>query len=193
MDAREHVDERHADLDRRTVGLAGDALQPDEALHHRIVARELGVAAVLAEARDRAHDQRRVHPVQSRRIEPVARERPGQVVLDHDVGRGGRAQDRAAMGGVAEVERGRALVAVRGQVVGARPAHERRAPGARLVAEAGPLDLPHVGAQVAEQHGRVGSREHAREVEDAKAGEWGRYIDLGIPSGFALGVRSRSW
>ena len=57
VDAGQDVDEGDADLDRRTVGFAGDALQPDEALHDRVVARELGVAAVLAEARDRAHDQ----------------------------------------------------------------------------------------------------------------------------------------
>src|SRR5262249_51120393 len=49
--------------------------------------------------------------------------------------------------------------------------HERRAPGARLVAVAGALHLPHLRAQVAEQHGGVGPGEHAREIENEQAFE----------------------
>ena len=42
----------------------------------------------------------------------------------------------------------------------------RRAPGARVVAAVGALDLDHVGAEVAEQHRGQRAGEHAREVGD---------------------------
>jgi hypothetical protein len=62
------------------------------------------------------------------------------------------------------------LVAVDAEVVGALAAVvERRPPGARLVPLPRPLDLEHVGPQVAEEHGAVGTREDTTEVEHAHA------------------------
>src|SRR2546426_12352610 len=91
-------------------------------------------------------------------------------VLEHDVGaRGEAARDREAVGRL-EVHRDRALVAIHG--------HERRrlaaavrGAQARRVAANGVLHLDHIGAQVAEQHRAVRTRELVREVEDAEAVE----------------------
>src|SRR5690606_34249506 len=50
-------------------------------------------------------------------------------------------------------------------------AQPRRAPPARVVAGAGALDLDDVGAQIGQVLRAPGAGEHAREVENANAGE----------------------
>ena len=56
----------------------------------------------------------------------------------------------------------------------ARPLRvERRAPAARLVAGAGPLDLDHVGAEVGQHHRRERAGQDPREVEDPQRAERG--------------------
>ena len=47
----------------------------------------------------------------------------------------------------------------------------RRSPAAGVVAEPGPLDLDHLGAEVAEHHRRERSGEHAGEVEDPQVAQ----------------------
>ena len=86
--------------------------------------------------------------------------------LDQHVGALAERARELAVAVVREVERDRALVAVEPEVVGRIVAVPRRAPGARVVAAAGALDLDHVGAEVAERHRRERAREHAREVGD---------------------------
>ena len=57
------------------------------------------------------------------------------------------------------------------QVVRRLAVAERRAPGARRIARPGPLDLDDVRAEVGEDHRAVRTREDAREIEHAHAGE----------------------
>ena len=77
----------------------------------------------------------------------------------------------------------------------------RRPPGARVVARPGPLDLDHVGAEVAEQHRRVGARRArarsrrrsspARGPAHAAAAHYGRVRTLVI-SDLHLGASTRA-
>jgi hypothetical protein len=80
--------------------------------------------------------------------------------------------------GRGHVDRDRALVAVAGGevaglvgVVAVRVLDERRAPGARVVAHAGALDLDDVGTQVREDLRAPRAREHAGQIEDLDAVE----------------------
>ena len=91
----------------------------------------------------------------------------------------------------AQVDRDAALAAVDRGEVGADPAAERRAPGAGVVAGAGPLDLDDLGPEVGEQHRRVGAREDAREVEHPHPGE-GREIGARAPSAHNIGTSFRN-
>jgi hypothetical protein len=77
-----------------------------------------------------------------------------------------------------DIEGQRTLVAIGGEEIGALAGflavgagQERWAPAAGVVAGAGPLDLDHIGAEVAQQLGAAGSRQHAGEIEDPQAVE----------------------
>jgi hypothetical protein len=106
-------------------------------------------------------------------IEPVLRELPHLVVLEQHVGVRGEPlhQRRAFAGG--DVDGDRALAAIGTQVVGRHlmrgVAPPGRAPGARVVADFGALDLDDVGAIVGEQLSAPRTREHAAQVEHAHA------------------------
>src|SRR5262249_7230799 len=166
------------DLHRRPVWLAGDAHQAADALRQHVVAGARSVGPGLAEAADRAIDQAGMGVLQVGVAEAVAGHVADLEVLDHGVALGDKAPGQRLAGRLRDVDGDRALVAVGGEVVGALgrvlavlAAEVGRAPFARVVAGAGPLDLDHVGAEVAEElrAGRTG--EDARHVEDAQAGE----------------------
>ena len=167
VQAREHVDDRDADLRRRPVGLAGDAHQPGLGLDDEVVAGPAGGLAV-AEAGDRAVDEPRVHRPQLLEPDPERFRAAGAEVLDDDVGGRGQPQERRARQLAVEVERGAPLPAVDREEVGRLALDERRAPGARLVADARPLDLHHLRAEVGEHHRAVRPGEDAGEVEHAE-------------------------
>ena len=81
----------------------------------------------------------------------------------------GEATRLGQVGGVLEVEREAALVAVDRLEVGRLPPLVVRGPpGAGLVSSPGPLDLRHLGAEVGEHHRRERTGEDAGEVEDAQ-------------------------
>ena len=69
------------------------------------------------------------------------------------------------------------LIAAKDALIRPRPKR------AQVVAAAGPLELDHVGAEVAHQRGAVRPRDDAREIEDADALEHHRAVshDRGIP------------
>jgi hypothetical protein len=96
--------------------------------------------------------------------QPEALAGAGPERLDDDVGARTQRARQAQVVGLLEVEGHRALVAVEGQVVGGALVDERRTPGARVVAAVGPLDLDHLGAQIAERHGAQRPGQDAREV-----------------------------
>ena len=113
-------------------------------------------------------------------VEPPARHQPGAERLDQHVGAAGELARERDVAGVAEVERQRALVAVEPEVVGRLAVALRRPPGARVVAAVGPLDLDHVGAEVAEQHrGERARRARARSRRRGcrRAAPWGRHTN----------------
>jgi hypothetical protein len=130
----------------------------------------------VAEAGHAAVDEARVGRAQALVVEAVLLQAAGLEILDHDVGlRRHLLQERLAVGR-GHVDRDRALVAVAGRevaglvgVVAVRVLDERRAPGARVVADAGAFDLDDVGAQVREDLRAPGAREHAGQIEDLDA------------------------
>src|SRR5207253_11044952 len=82
---------------RLAVALAGDAHETADALDDEVVARAMRVRARLAETRDRAVDEIGLHRAQRFVVEPVFRELPDLVVLEHDVAlRGELAHDLLA-------------------------------------------------------------------------------------------------
>ena len=107
-------------------------------------------------------------------VEAEPRRDRGLVVVQQQVGVGGQAVEHGAAGIGLEVDDQAALVAVdRCEVRAAairRIAPVGRTPAARLVA-VGRLDLPDLGAQVAEEHAGDRPRVDARAVEHADAGE----------------------
>ena len=162
----DEVDDRRADLQRRPVGLAGDAHEPAHRLQQQVVAGQARGALGGAERGDRARHKARVALAQRVAAEPPRGHQAGAEGLDQHVGALAERPRQLAVAVVDEVERDRALVAVEAEVVGRVLAVPRRSPGARVVAAAGALDLDHVGPEVAERHRRERAREHAREVGD---------------------------
>jgi hypothetical protein len=69
-------------------------------------------------------------------------------------------------------ERDAPLAAVDRKEVGALATLEGRAVGPAFVAPARLLDLDHVGAEIAEQHGAERPGDDARQVEHAHSGQW---------------------
>ena len=190
----EHVHERHADLVRRPVLGPGDRHQPGLGLRDEVVAGAAGRLALGAEARDRAVDDARVALAHAARSPRRAGPRPP--TLKFSITMSARAHSSSASArpsGCDEVERAAALAAVDRQVVGGLAAREGRAPGARLVAALGPLDLDDVRAEVGEHHRAVGAGEHAREVGHRarrRAGGAGRFPMSSPSSGILTGARA---
>lgn len=198
MQSGDHVDQGHARLHRFAVRGPGHAHQAADCLYEQVVAGDRGARAA-AETADRAVDQLRVPGPEFARAESQPFHRAGTEVLHHDVGfgdqgaglfeprLGGEVQDDGPFVPVdaQEVRRGAVLV-------------RRRVPGPGLVPDARALHLHHVGAEVGEEHGGIGSREHPGEVGDAQpvqcgvpccvdcAGPFVRCVVLGVhaPSSF---------
>jgi hypothetical protein len=128
--------------------------------------------AGLAEARDRAVDEIRLHRGERLVVGAQARGHTGREVLDDDVGcprqvehdrarlRAGEVERNALLAGIAADEVGTLVVAVVFELVG---------PAAHFVAAAGLLDLDDARAQVGEQARAVRAGEDARQVEDDEA------------------------
>ena len=102
-------------------------------------------------------------------IQTEPRQRAGTKILHHDVGPLDQAVEDLAPFLVLEVERDALLVAVDAQEVGAFALEKRRPPGTGIVAPARLFDLDDPRAHVAKQHGAVGPREHAGQVEHENA------------------------
>ena len=167
--AADEVDDGRAGLQRAPVRLAGDAHQAAHGLEQEVVARHAARLLAAPERGDRAGDEAGVDAPDRVAVEVPRRHQPGPERLDQHVRALGQRARQLAVAGVGEVEHDRALVAIEPEEVRADPVAPRRPPGAGVVARARPLDLDHVGAEVAEQHRRVRAREDAREVGDDQA------------------------
>ena len=157
------VDDRNARL-RRRLGRPGDAHQPADRLHERVVAGQVA-ARSLAEAADLAVDDApdcRATPLV---VEPEALERARLEVRDDDVRALAQLPRQLEVGRVLEVEHDRALVAVGGVVVRRAPLRVRRRQPAPRVVAGRRLDLDHVRAEIAERLADERPREDAGEVD----------------------------
>ena len=144
----------------RSLGATGDTVR--HALTHAAV-REGRKVARLEEAL-------RNYPDTAHVVEGEPGQRAGLVVLDEDVGPVGERPRDPEVGLVAEIERDRALVAVDRLEVGRLPVRrEGRPPRTGVVARSWPLDLDDGGAEVGEEHRRVGPGEDPGEVSDQQS------------------------
>ena len=90
-------------------------------------------------------------------------------VLDEDIGLLGERDDDLAPFRGADIDGETLLVAIGAEVIGRDALDRRRHPAARVVARAGLLDLPDLGAEIAQRHGRPGAGKDTGEVEDLDA------------------------
>ena len=167
VQARAHIGHGNAGAHRAAARHAGDPHDAAHALGDLVEARALGIGPVLAEARDRAQDDARVHLLQALVVDAETELHVGAVVLDHHVGLLDQLHEDGEAVRLLEVERDRALVAMQVLEVGpmARPAHVHVTGAGRH------LDLDAVGAPVGEvaHRGRAGT--HPRQVEHGEAGK----------------------
>ncbi len=103
--------------------------------------------------------------------EPEPLRHAGQEVLDDHVGAARELEGQPGAVGLLEIDRDAPLVAVDRRERGAHLAVA--AQRAQVVATAGPLQLDHVGAQVAQEGRAVGPGDDAGEIEDPDALEHG--------------------
>ena len=136
----------------------------------RVINRFVREGAFLAPAADGDIDDGRVRLSQIRLVEPEPGHDAGTKVLQEHVRRPRQAQYRVAPGGALRIDGQRAFVAVVVDEGGGEMSRPVSRP-TRMVARERRLDLDHVRPLVGEDHGRVGPRDHRREVDDADAVE----------------------
>ena len=113
-------------------------------------------------------------PRRERRVvEAELRQRARPEVLDEHVGlRDQPLEQRAVPPGCLKSSVTLSLLRLMLRKYALSPFEKRRAPGARVVAFAGLLDLDDARAHVGEQHRAVRARQHARQVEHGDPVEW---------------------
>jgi hypothetical protein len=178
IEPADQIAHRHANLHRfgagHAVPLAGDAHQAAHALDHIVITGLVLVRPVMTEARQRAIDKSRVLAGQAVIVEPIPGERAGFKILHHDMGTPRQAFHQGSAFRLGEIDGDGLLVAVGGEEVGrvalspVRCRNEWRTEVAGLVALAGLFDLDDLRAEIAENLGRPGGRQHAAQVEHAK-------------------------
>ena len=150
-DSGEDVTDRSANADRLAGARAGDAHQAAERLHDDVVSGSVGVAAGVAETRQRSVDQPRV---------PLAETLGGQVeflhcsgaeIFNEHVGPIDEVQERLAIGVLLEIQGDALFSAVDAGEVRTLSILQERTKGSRVVAGSGTFDLDHFRAQVRQQ------------------------------------------
>src|SRR6516165_5729530 len=176
--------------ERRTLAEAGGGGGAARALRDVLVDLAILVGAG-AEALDRGHDHARIGLVNVLPGQPHAVERAGReifhqhvAVLDQPI------EDLLALG-MFGVDGDRALAAVEHGEIEAVGAFDVPQLAARDVADAGPLDLDHVGAHIGEQLCAGRARLHVGEIEDARAVERLAGLAPGLGARTRQTVRSR--
>src|SRR6516165_3470683 len=138
-----------------------------------------------AEALDRGHDHARIGLVDVLPGQPHAVERAGGEILHQHVAVLDQPVEDFLARGMLGVDRDRALAAVEHGEIEAVGAFDVAQLAARDVADAGALDLDHVGAHIGEQLRAGRTRLHMREIEDAHAVE----RLAGLAPGLGAGTR----
>src|SRR5690606_21504656 len=149
----------------RAAGLAHGADHPAEGLQHDVVAGLLAERPVAPVAGDLEIDHARIERRERLVVDPQLLRRAASEALQHHVGLAREAvRDRHALGRL-QVQRNAALVVVDRQE-DRRFALVLRQPAARVVPDAGWLDLDDVGAQLAQVLGAERARQNLGEIED---------------------------
>ena len=109
-------------------------------------------------------------------LEPGVRETPllqrAQLeVINQHVGLCDQVGENLLPRGYRHVERQRTFVTVDAKEIDGVAGEKGRPPGAGVVAGFGRLDLDHIGAHVAEDHGAKGTCQDAGQIDDAQSGE----------------------
>jgi hypothetical protein len=197
IESGEDVDDRHPHPHRLARREAGERHQPRLGLEDHVVGGAVRLRAGGAVARHRALHEAGIdaRAGEARAAETELPPFGGEEVLDQDVRAAEQRGERRAPCRAFEIECHRPLVAVRRDEVGADPgvpfAHPGRPPGAGLVAAVRLLDLDHVGSEVAQQHGEIGTGEDPRGVDHPHPGE--RALSLRrLPAGRARHGGKRS-
>src|SRR5262249_36593740 len=140
IDAGEDVRDWNAGAGRLAVGRAGEAHEAAHALRHQVVAGARRIGAGLAEAGDRAIDQMRVLGRETFVVEAELFEPADLEVLEPHIRARGELLDQPLALGSLEIKLDGTLAAVgaveigRAQMTASGRRHERRAPGAGIVA-----------------------------------------------------------
>jgi hypothetical protein len=167
--------EQVADLEvgncRRTAGDADLVEQAAVGQVIEVVAGAVAVGAVLAVAGDRAINDARVDCRYRLVADSQLVDDAGAKALDDDIRAGGEAHEGGDAGGLLEVQRQAALVAIDQLEIARLAVH--CAGAACVVAGTGVLDLDHVGAEIAEVHGCQRSWQESAQIKDAKSVERG--------------------
>ena len=171
IDAGENVGHGNPGAHGLAVGGAGQAHDAAHALGHEIVTGARRVGAGLAEAGHRRVDQPRVGWREACIVESEFGEAADFEVLDQHVGARRKFLDDALSFSGVEIEFDRTLAAVGAMKIGRRKIaavggrHERRAPGAGVVARALALHLDDVGAKIGENLTRPRSGQNAGKLQ----------------------------
>ena len=170
MQAGAGIADLRAGDERRALAEAGGRGRAAGALGDVLV--DLAVlVGTGAEALDRGDDHARIELVDMLEGQPHAVERAGREILHQHVAVLHQPVEDFLALGMLGVDGDRALVAVEhGEIEAVGALHVAQL-AARDVADAGPLDLDHVGAHIGEQLGAGRPRLHVGEIEDAHAVE----------------------
>src|SRR3989449_742268 len=179
--------------DGRYVGGAADGgglgrRAPRGRLDDVVVRGLVAVGAARAKAVGRAVDEPGVDGAERLVLEAEPRRWSGPEVVQDDVSGRREPEQRAASGGLLEIEDQAALVPVAGEVERRHAGVSGRPEAARRVAFGG-LDLDDVGAQVAQGLRGPGAEHDGRDVEDADAYERSGHV---APRPRSVPARNRS-
>ena len=164
------IDRRSAELDRVHLLGAGHRHDAGGGLDHVIVGGLRPTRAVLAEGGEGGVDQPRIDRRERLVAKPQRLERSRPIVLDEDVGGGGKLLEDVAIRRLFQIERDRTLVGGLREERGAHVATVERLVGAvaaALIGLIGMLDLDHVGAQYSQLVGGKRAGQNVRDVDDS--------------------------
>src|SRR5437870_5543634 len=162
--------------------------EPRGRLDDVVVRGLVAVGAARAKAVGRAVDEPGVDGAERLVLEAEPRRWSGPEVVQDDVSGRREPEQRAASGGLLEIEDQAALVPVAGEVERRHAGVSGRPEAARRVAFGG-LDLDDVGAQVAQGLRGPGAEHDGRDVEDADAYERSGHV---APRPRSVPARNRS-
>ena len=184
--------------DGRAIRVSRDVADAAHRARDATESRPPAARARLTEGRDPHHDQSRVRRGQRVVSEVPLLHGPRPEVLGEDVGAGGQPRDERLALGLAQVARDRFLVPALDQPHVRDPRGRLVTEPSQIVADAGLLDLDHVGAQLAQQRAAEGRSHVGRQVQSHEAVERSAQTDrlrccIARPDPSLGGARRAGW